>query len=87
MGSAELGLPWTLGSQVGSHSPGHVWTALDAGGLECLSFRTVWIAGDGCGQRLEIYGSEGWGFEFSRACHPGNPVNTGDPSCAGVAVP
>ncbi len=22
-----------------------------------------------CGRRLEIYGSEGWGFESLRACH------------------
>ena len=44
------------------------WTAVDAGGLESLVFRRVWTAMDLHGHSLEIYGSEGWGFEFSRAC-------------------
>jgi hypothetical protein len=34
------------------------------------------FAVDVCGHRLEIYGSEGWGFEFSRACSR-NPYVSG----------
>ncbi len=45
---------------------------VDASGHRTLSFRAVWTAVDGCGRRLEIYGSEGWGFECLRACH-GSP--------------
>ena len=52
----------TLGAKLGAILCGHVWTAVDAGGIEGLPFRAVWTAVDACGQRLEIYGSEGWGF-------------------------
>jgi len=31
-------------------------------------FLTVWTAADFCGRFASIYGSEGWGFEFLRAC-------------------
>ena len=41
---------------------------MDAGGIETLSFRLVWTAVGACGRGLEIYGSEGWGFESLRAC-------------------
>jgi hypothetical protein len=40
---------------------------VDTRGHESLPFRAVWTAVDGCGHRLEIYGSEGWGFESLRA--------------------
>jgi len=43
--------------------------AVDAGGIEGLLFRPVWTAMDAHGRCLEIYGSEGWGFESLRACH------------------
>jgi hypothetical protein len=62
------------GSQVGSQT---LWTAVDAHGHESLPFRRLWTAVDSCGHRLEIYGSEGWGFDFSRACDVG-----GDPEVA-----
>ena len=39
---------------------------MDAHGIESLSFRAVRTAVDVCGHGLEIYGSEGWGFESSR---------------------
>ncbi len=41
---------------------------MDAGGIETLSFRAVWTVVDAYGHGLEIYGSEGWGFESLRAC-------------------
>jgi hypothetical protein len=44
---------------------GRLW---DVCRIECLSFRAVWTAVDTRGRRLEIYGSEGWGFESLRAC-------------------
>jgi hypothetical protein len=57
-----------LGATLGAIRRGLVWTAADARGTESLSFRAVWTAVDTHRHRLEIYGSEGWGFEFSRAC-------------------
>ena len=56
-----------------------LWTAVDAGGIERLWFLAVWTAMDTCGYGLEIYGSEGWGFEPLRACHR-------NPYCGGVSV-
>jgi hypothetical protein len=41
---------------------------MDTRGIESLPFRPVWTAVDAYGRRLEIYGSEGWGFESLRAC-------------------
>jgi len=60
--------PAALGAKLGAIRGGSLRTAVDADGLESLSFRAVWTAADGCGRRLEIYGSEGWGFESLRAC-------------------
>ena len=57
-----------MGAKLEAIRGGLVWTAVDAGGIESLSFRDVWTAVDTCGHRLDIYGSEGWGFEFLRAC-------------------
>jgi hypothetical protein len=52
---------------------------MDADGHEAILYRAVWTVVDVHGRRLEIYGSEGWGFEFLRACRPTKPA-TG--SCA-----
>ena len=41
---------------------------MDTGGLEGPPFQRVWTLMDPHGRRLEIYGSEGWGFESLRAC-------------------
>ena len=57
------------GAKLGAILCGLLWTCVDSCGLEGLSFRAVWTAVDCCGHGLEIYGSEGWGFEFSRACN------------------
>ncbi len=45
---------------------GRVWTQVKHGSFP---FRAVWTPVDCCGHFLEIYGSEGWGFESLRACH------------------
>ncbi len=42
---------------------------VDGCGIESSSFRAVWTPVDVCGHGLEIYGSEGWGFESIRECH------------------
>jgi hypothetical protein len=52
---------------------GRLW---DTRGIGTLSFRAVWTAVDTHGRRLEIYGSEGWGFESLRACYR-NPCVSG----------
>ena len=39
---------------------------MDVCGIESLSFRAVWTSVDAHGHPLEIYGSEGWGFESLR---------------------
>jgi hypothetical protein len=57
-----------LGAKLGAIRCGLVWTAVDVCGIESLSFRHVWTAVDTHGHGLEIYGSEGWGFESLRAC-------------------
>jgi len=46
-----------------------VWTAVDSSGTGSLRARSVWTPLDTHGQGLEIYGSEGWGFESLRACY------------------
>ncbi len=66
--------PAALGAKLGAIRCGFVWTAVDACGIETLSFRHVWTAVDTHGCRLEIYGSEGWGFESLRARY-GNPCS------------
>ena len=66
-----------LGAKLGANRCGSVWTAVDARGIESPPFSPVWTAVDTHGRRLEIYGSEGWGFDFSRACDVG-----GDPEVA-----
>ena len=50
---------------------GRLWTAMDGYGLRTGWLRTVWTAADGYGRPASIYGSEGWGFEFLRACQQG----------------
>jgi hypothetical protein len=42
--------------------------AVDSSGTGSLQFQSVWTPVDLRGRRLEIYGSEGWGFESLRAC-------------------
>ena len=58
-----------LGAKLGAILCGFLWTAVDAGGIESLSFRPVWTSVDVCGHGLEIYGSEGCGFKSCRARH------------------
>ena len=56
---------------LGAIRSGRLWTATDDYGQRTLLFRTVWTAADGYGRAASIYGSEGWGFEFLRACQQG----------------
>jgi hypothetical protein len=58
----------SLGAKLGAIRCGRVWTGVDAGARGSLSFRRVWTPVDTRGRGLEIYGSEGWGFESLRAC-------------------
>jgi len=60
------GLP--LGAKLGAIHCGFAWTGVDAGGRLSLPLRPVWTLMDIHGHRLEIYGSEGWGFESLQAC-------------------
>ena len=53
------------GSQVGSQP---LWIAVDGYGHPWTRKPSVQGCVDGCGHRLEIYGSDGWGFESLRAC-------------------
>ena len=62
-----------MGAKLGAILCGSPRTAVDACGIESLSFRAAWTAVDTRGQRLEIYGSEGWGFESLRACQEKPP--------------
>ncbi len=64
----SLGPEHDMGAKLGAIRCGPVWTAVDTCGIESLSFRAVWTAVDCCGLRVEIYGSEGWGFQSLRAC-------------------
>ncbi len=57
-----------LGAKLGAIRCGRLRTAMDGYGQQTVSFRTVWTAADGYGRGASIYGSEGWGFEFLRAC-------------------
>jgi hypothetical protein len=56
-----------LGAKLGAIPCGIVWTPVDVGGPESRSAKRGWTVLDVCGHRLEIYGSEGWGFKSSRA--------------------
>jgi len=53
----------SLGAKLGAIRGGLPRTAVDAGGIEVLLLRQVWILMDVRGRRLEIYGSGGWVFE------------------------
>ena len=66
-----------LGAKLGAIRGGQLRTAVDTRGTESVSFRAVWTAVDTCGLRLEIYGSEGWGFESLRACRRSPCVSGG----------
>jgi hypothetical protein len=55
-----------MGAKLGAIRGGLLWTCVDAGGIESLSFRAVWTVVDTCGHGLEIYGSGGWGFKSLR---------------------
>ena len=44
---------------------------MDGCGQNPVVIRTPWTAADGYGRGASIYGSEGWGFEFLRACQCG----------------
>ncbi len=58
-----------LGAKLGAKRGGRLRTATDGYGQRTVWFRTLWTATDGYGRVASIYGSEGWGFEFLRACH------------------
>jgi hypothetical protein len=60
--------PPLSGAKLGAIFCGLVWTAVDSSGTGSLQFQSVWTPADLRGRRLEIYGSEGWGFESLRAC-------------------
>ena len=75
----RLGCP--LGAKLGAIRCGPAWAAVDSCGPECLPFRPLWTRVDGCGRGLEIYGSEGWGFESLRACC-GNACGAGVSTCS-----
>ena len=57
-----------LGAKLGAIRCGLLRTAMDHYGQRTVWFRTVWTAVDFYGRSASIYGSEGWGFEFLRAC-------------------
>ncbi|MEE8153880.1 MAG: hypothetical protein V3T53_02845, partial [Phycisphaerales bacterium] len=57
-----------LGAKLGAIRCGLLRTAMDACGRNPVVVRTPWTAADGYGRVASIYGSEGWGFEFLRAC-------------------
>ena len=56
----------TVGAKLGAICCGPGWMAVDSYGQQTDLCRAVWTAVDAGGPRLEIYGSEGWGFESSR---------------------
>ena len=60
-----------LGAKLGAIRCGRLRTATDDYGQRTGWFRTVWTAADFYGRGASIYGSEGWGFEFLRACQQG----------------
>ncbi len=62
-----------LGAKLGAIRCGLLRTAMDGCGLRTGWLRTVWTAADGHGRSASIYGSEGWGFEFLRACQRALP--------------
>ena len=62
-------LPRALGAKLGAIRCGLLRTAMDGYGQRTVWFRTLWTATDGYGRVASIYGSEGWGFEFLRACY------------------
>ncbi len=57
-----------LGAKLGAIRCGLLRTAMDGYGQRTGWFRTLWTAADFYGRPASIYGSEGWGFEFLRAC-------------------
>jgi len=57
-----------VGAKLGAIRDGLLRMAMDACGQNPVVFRTPWTAADGYGRSASIYGSEGWGFEFLRAC-------------------
>jgi len=67
MARDSIGRRMLMGAKLGAVRCGLVWICVDVGGPESLSFRAVWTDVDGCGHGLEIYESEGWGFESFRA--------------------
>jgi len=67
-GSEPRAFESSLGAKLGAIRGGLLRTATDDYGQRTLLFRTVWTATDGYGRAASIYGSEGWGFEFLRAC-------------------
>jgi hypothetical protein len=54
---------------LGAIRGGLLRTPVDGYGHRTVPFRAVWTAVDAHRRRLEIYGSEGWGFESLRACN------------------
>ena len=60
-----------LGAKLGAIRCGLLRTAMDGYGQRTVWLRTLWTATDSYGRPASIYGSEGWGFEFLRACQQG----------------
>jgi hypothetical protein len=57
-----------LGAKLGAIRGGRRGSCVDPGGIGSLLLSHVWTDVDTYGHRLEIYGSEGWGFGSLRAC-------------------
>ncbi len=55
------------GAKLGAILCGPHQTGVDGNGIETTLFQALWTPMDTYGRRLEIYGSEGWGFESCRA--------------------
>jgi hypothetical protein len=57
-----------VGAKLGAILCGLAWTVVDTDGIGTVQDQDVGTFLDAGGHRLEIYGSEGWGFESLRAC-------------------
>jgi hypothetical protein len=57
-----------VGAKLGTIRCGSVWTAVDGRRPGGFAHRAEWLPVDTDGHGLDIYGSEGWGFESLRVC-------------------
>jgi hypothetical protein len=60
---------WPVPS-LGAICGGLLRLSMDGDGIASLQYKAEGTAVDARGRRLDIYGSEGWGFESLRACRP-----------------